>query len=272
VRFPILITCRDRLSPLVELLTWLERSGQDRIYLLDNASTYPPLLEFYERTSHRVIRLGVNIGQRAAWEAGIVEQHCAGDYYVVSDPDVVLVEDCPPDVLDVFYDALLRFPTRCKTGFGLKIDDLPDHYRFAQEVRTWEAQFWERELAPGLYDVYIDTTFALYRPGVPFQIENSIRTGKPYIARHTAWYTNSGELSEEERYYREHARPGVTHWNAAELPSWLAEEVARRRAGEQPGQPADAEAAVANAEAAVTTVELARPAHLRGRMLSWLRR
>lgn len=258
MRFPILITCRDRLSPLVELLTWLERSGQDRIYLLDNASTYPPLLEFYERTSHRVIRLGANVGQRAAWEAGVVEQYCAGEYYVVTDPDVVPVQDCPPDALDVFHRTLQRFPTRCKAGFGLKIDDLPDHYRFAEEVRTWEAQFWERELAPGLYDAQIDTTFALYRPDMPFQIDNSIRTGKPYIARHTAWYANSSALSEEERYYRQHAHAGVTHWNASELPAWLADEVARRRAGEREGQRAGA--------------ELAQRGRRRGRMLSWLRR
>jgi hypothetical protein len=265
VQFPILITCRDRLSPLVELLTWLECSGQDRIYLLDNASTWPPLLEFYERTNHQVIRLGANIGQRAAWDAGIVERHCVGEYYVVSDPDVVPVEDCPPDALDVFHDALQRFPSRSKTGFGLKVDDLPDHYRFAEEVRTWEAQFWERELAPGLYDAQIDTTFALYRPGVPFQIDNSIRTGEPYVARHTAWYANSSALSEEERYYRQRARADVTHWNASELPAWLAEEVARRRAGDRHGRPAEEEAAVAG-------VELLSRARLRGRMLSWLRR
>jgi hypothetical protein len=266
VQFPILITCRDRLSPLVALLTWLERSGQERIYLLDNASTYPPLLDFYRQTSHRVLRLGANVGQRAAWEAGIVEQCCPGEHYVVTDPDVVPVEDCPPDALDVFHDALQRFPTRCKAGFGLMVDDLPDHYRFAEEVRTWEAQFWEHELAPGLYDAQIDTTFALYRPGVPFQIDNSIRTGKPYVARHTAWYVNSSAPSEEERYYRRHARADVTHWNASELPRWLAEEVARRRAaGRQHAQPGEQEAAVAG-------VRPARGAHLRGRIVSWLRR
>jgi hypothetical protein len=266
VQFPILITCRDRLSPLIELLRWLERSGQERIYLLDNASTYAPLLDFYRRTSHQVLRLGANVGQRAAWEAGIVEQYFAGEYYVVTDPDIVPVEDCPPDALDVFHDALQRFPMRCKVGFGLKIDDLPDHYRFAEEVRTWEAQFWEHELVPGLYDAQIDTTFALYRPGVPFQIDNSVRTGKPYIARHTAWYVNSSAPSEEERYYRRRARADVTHWDASELPTWLAEEVTRRRGGDGPhAQPSEQECAAADLRAA-------RRAHLRGRIVSWLRR
>jgi hypothetical protein len=250
VQFPILITCRDRLSPLVDLVTWLEHSGQDRIYLLDNASTYPPLLEFYERTAHPVIRLGENVGQRCAWEAGVVDKLCAGEYYAVTDPDVVPVENCPPDALDVFHDALQRFPDRSKAGFGLKIDDLPDHYRFAGEVRTWEAQFWERELAPGLYDAQIDTTFALYRPGVPFEIHSGIRTGEPYLARHIAWYADSNAPTDEERYYRERARADVTHWDASELPAWLAEEVARRR---------------------VAAVE-ASGARLRRRVLSWLRR
>ena len=66
-----------------------------------------------------MLRLRANVGQRAAWQAGIVEQYFAGEYYVVTDPDIVPVEDCPPDALDVFHDALQRSLTRCKVGFGL---------------------------------------------------------------------------------------------------------------------------------------------------------
>jgi hypothetical protein len=65
-----------------------------------------------------VLRLRANVGQRAAWQAGIVEHYFAGEYYMVTDPDVVPVEDSP-DALDVFHDALQRSLTRCKVGFGL---------------------------------------------------------------------------------------------------------------------------------------------------------
>ncbi|MGZ7005961.1 MAG: hypothetical protein ACXVLX_10200, partial [Ilumatobacteraceae bacterium] len=41
-QYPVFIPVRDRLSPLVELLGWLESVGQHDIWLIDNASTYPP--------------------------------------------------------------------------------------------------------------------------------------------------------------------------------------------------------------------------------------
>jgi hypothetical protein len=44
---PIFVNCRDRLESLLALLDFLERAGQEQIYLLDNDSTYPPLLEYY---------------------------------------------------------------------------------------------------------------------------------------------------------------------------------------------------------------------------------
>ena len=45
---PIILNCRDRVTPLKALLDWLRRAGHERVYLVDNASTYPPLLTFYE--------------------------------------------------------------------------------------------------------------------------------------------------------------------------------------------------------------------------------
>ena len=59
--YPVFIVCRDRFTCLVGLLDWLESVGQaDEIYLLDNDSSYAPLLEFYEQTRHTVIRTGGN--------------------------------------------------------------------------------------------------------------------------------------------------------------------------------------------------------------------
>ena len=60
---PIIINCRDRLGSLVELVDYLERAGQDRIYLLDNDSAYPPLLEYLAHSPHEVVRLGRNAGR-----------------------------------------------------------------------------------------------------------------------------------------------------------------------------------------------------------------
>ena len=52
---PIFINCRDRITCLSVLVDWLEKAGHENIYLLDNDSSYPPLLEYYEQTPHTVV-------------------------------------------------------------------------------------------------------------------------------------------------------------------------------------------------------------------------
>jgi hypothetical protein len=279
-RFPVVINCRDRLQPLTELVAWLERADQGPILLVDNDSTYPPLLDYYQRTPHEVIRLGHNAGPYAPWTSGVVAERLAGRWYAATDPDIVPDEGCPLDALGFFYEALQRYPAYPKAGFGLRVDDLPGHYRFAAEVRDWERRFWADALEPGLYAAPIDTTFALYRPGVGFQIDAAIRTGTPYTARHTAWYADSDDPSEEERWYRARARPEVNNWNRDQLPEWLAEAVERIRATgdprprpEPPGtsQPPPTPQAAPEPEDATGDDRPARPG-ARRRLLAWLHR
>jgi hypothetical protein len=182
------------------------------------------LLAYYRRCPHKVILLGENVGHTAPWSAGVVERFCADQYYVVSDPDIVPVTACPTDALVHFRDLLDRYPEKDKAGFGLKIDDLPARYKFAEEVRGWEGQFWTREIEPGVFDAPVDTAFALYRPGAVYAADRlgySLRTGAPYVARHTPWYANSRRPDAEERYYRAHTRPDLNHWDGEELPERL---------------------------------------------------
>src|SRR5581483_1069322 len=211
LRCPVIINCRDRLSPLVSLVEWLERVGQDEIYLLDNDSTYPPLLDYYEKSPHEVIRLGENLGHQALWLTDVLKDRIfSSEHYVYTDPDIVPLPECPPDAFDFFRDVLERFPEYHKVGFGLRIDDIPDHYRFKAEVVAWEEQFWGQSLASGLFRAPIDTTFALYRARGGHDLDKAIRTGYPYLARHVSWYCDSRNPSAEERYYREHARDDTT--------------------------------------------------------------
>lgn len=216
-QIPIIINNRDRLAPMLRLLRWLERAGQRDIYIVDNDSTYPPLLAYYRRCPYQVIYLNENVGHIAAWTQGIVEQVAKDQYYVLTDPDIVPVKHCPTDALAHFRDILDHYPDRFKVGFGLKIDDLPGRYKFAAMVKAWEGQFWTRMIEPGVYDAPIDTTFALYRPGSPHLV-SSLRTGEPYVARHIPWYTNTLRPNREERYYRAHARTDLNHWDGMELP------------------------------------------------------
>ena len=214
-KVPVFINCRDRLSPLLELLGYLERAGCERVYLLDNDSTYPPLLEYYERTPHTVIRLGENRPHKAFWDSGLLDELDVRGRYVFSDPDTIPIDDCPLDAIEYFGEVLDRYPAYRKAGFGLRIDDLPDHYRLKAEVLAWESRFWRRLVAPRLYEAPIDTTFALYA-GAEHARTEALRTGYPYLVRHTTWYQDSDNLPAEDRYYIERAS-GVTSWTRDEI-------------------------------------------------------
>ena len=117
---PIIINCRDRLGSLIQLVDYLERADQDRIYLVDNDSTYPPLLEYLDRSPHEVVKLGRNAGRLSLWEANLFDELGIKGRFVFTDPDIVPDEGCPLDAIEYFGEILDMFPDRDKAGFGLQ--------------------------------------------------------------------------------------------------------------------------------------------------------
>lgn len=203
---PIFITTRDRVTDLAVLVAWLEHAGHQRITLIDNASTWPPLLDYLDQTPHTVIRCAGNFGSRALWRLG----RAPAEPYVLTDPDVIPADECPLDLVEHLWETLQRHDV-LKVGVGLLLDDVP---------ADMPSLSWERELvrpgrmvAPGVFDSLLDTTFAIHAPATEFRYE-ALRTGAPYQARHTTWYKR--DLDEEHAYYLEHAMRGNegTTWEA----------------------------------------------------------
>ena len=210
---PVIINNYNRVTYLQQLISSLEKRGYRNIHILDNQSDYPPLLEWYETCPYEVIRLDKNYGFKAIWDSGVYNRF-KHSFYVYTDSDVVLDEECPEDFMKVFMDILDRYPDCLKVGFGIHIDDLPDHFRMKDEVIRVESRFWKDELEEGVYLAQIDTTFALYRPycyGPANNHHMMIRTGSPYMIRHLPWYIDQDHLSDEESYYINHTTQS-THW------------------------------------------------------------
>lgn len=211
---PVFIVTRDRVAALSRLVTWLENEGMTNLVILDNDSTYAPLLEYLDSTPHAVVRLGRNIGHTAPWDAGMVDALPEGQPFIVTDPDVVPDEHAHGAVKRMCW-LLNRHPSYVKVGMGLHIDDLPDHYAMKGKVVEFESQYWTWPLPGGAYHAYVDTTFALYRPGTAYVLSPAMRTGAPYLARHEPWYLDSANLPEEFVYYRDHAS-GSRTWGASD--------------------------------------------------------
>ena len=207
---PIIINNFNRLTYLKSLINSLTSRGYHNIYILDNKSTYPPLLDYYKTCPFTV----GNLGYKALWISGIFNRF-KDSYYVYTDSDMEISAECPDDFMQHFLDILERYPLTQKVGFGLRIDDLPDHFINKEKVIEHESQFWAKEVKKGIYRADIDTTFALYRPyckGVANKYVEAYRTGFPYLINHLPWYVDTNNMSEEECYYVNHIAQS-THWS-----------------------------------------------------------
>ena len=196
---PVYVIVRDRVTDLKLLVEWLERAGHDRIVLLDNDSEWPPALEYLEATPHQVVRLRENLGPQCLWHLGAPDE-----WFVYTDPDIVPLDDCPPDAVDHLRSLLDRYDYS-KAGLGLFVDDLPKIPELNWERSLHGADRWQGDC----YKAPVDTTFALYRPGVPWCID-AVRSGPPYEVRHMPWY-RTRELSAEDRFYYSRAS-GASTW------------------------------------------------------------
>ena len=220
---PIIINSFNRLSSLRRLVGWLLDAGQRNVIIIDNASTYQPLLEYLgdiDRLKHvKAIKLGRNYGPNALWDRNLLEALHIKTEYVYSDPDIVPSDSCPQDAVAVLQNILYSDGTIRKAGLGLRIDNIPDTYKHKDTVLAWERRFWLRPAARGLFLAPIDTTFALYRPrgGHSLDLEN-VRTGWPYLASHESWYTDSASPSDEEVFYSRAVLPKASKWSVQEVP------------------------------------------------------
>ena len=208
---PVIINNYNRLNYLERLISWLEKAGMKKIYIIDNNSSYPLLLEYYRNIKYTVFRLNKNVGHTALWDTHIFMMF-RYNYYIYTDSDILPTEECPLNVVEYFYNILGKYHKYTKVGFGLKIDDIPNYYSRKKEVIEWESKYWKDVVEEGLYKARIDTTFALYKPGARLQQwDRTLRTGNIYMARHLPWYEDDNKPNEEELYFRSMATE-VSSW------------------------------------------------------------
>lgn len=214
----------NRLTPLRAMVNRLTEMGAGKIVVVDNASTYPPLIDYLAEieSSIEVLRMRKNLGHgimRRLFDDKAMRARFGMHIhpYVYSDCDIVPTEDCPRDFIRVLLAAMTRWGAS-KAGLGLKIDDLPACFEARDRLIGWESQFWQRPiedegLGITLYLAPIDTTLAVRRANShPGWSSNAIRTGPPYLARHLPWYSDTAHPTEEELFYMKTAIESETHF------------------------------------------------------------
>ena len=215
---PIIIISFNQLFYLKQLIDFLKEHKYKNIVIIDNNSSYKPLLDYFDTIASTVTlhRLKENCGHLVFWNNKELFKKYSKGYYVVTDPDIVPVNECPEDFVLHFKRILDRNYQVTKVGFSLKIDDIPDSNPNKQKVIDWESQFWNNQNKEGDYYASIDTTFALYRPKSDYKnlsyFLRAIRTNQPYTAIHGGWYFDIKNLTDEQNNYLKIANESSS-WN-----------------------------------------------------------
>ncbi|MEP6610953.1 MAG: glycosyltransferase family A protein [Mucilaginibacter sp.] len=215
---PIILNNFNRLTSTRNMYGFLKQRGFTNVVILDNNSTYSPLLQWYDTLrENEVVRFKENYGAECLFNSGFLSS-IDSEYIVYSDSDLELNPLMPDDFLEVMKAMILKYNEK-KIGLALRIDDVPeDCYKncFTGSI-NWERQFWVNQLEKDIYKAMVDTTFCLMRkPEHPDF--NALRIAGNFTARHLPWYLRYSELNEEELYFIEHAntqsnfRNGYFEW------------------------------------------------------------
>jgi hypothetical protein len=213
---PVIINNRDLLTWTKNMLDKIKTlDGVGDIFIIDNASTYQPLLDWYETNPCEIIRVD-NLGHTAPWLCGLVDK--IGTPYVITDPDLN-IDDLPLDTLNFLLDKLQSNPLLGKVGLKLNSEIVSSESPLYDHLQTYEKPRWEKsEVTDNIYTgVHIDTTFALYNVNHYFVGGGSII--EPYVARHLPWeFTEeTRSLDKEFLYYIEHASKVSSYKNYLKL-------------------------------------------------------
>lgn len=207
--FPIIINNFNRLSTTRKLVEDLNNLGYINVHILDNNSTYPKLLEWYDSNSCIVKRLSENMQWLAIYNSGYINEFLNKYPWVVyTDSDIELNPLTPPGFVEKIVHLLEKY-NRTKGGLALRIEDLPNN-EYANHYREWESKYWLNRMEEDVYDAHIDTTFCVIKPGVAFDYQ-ALRVGGNMTAKHVPWYADFDNLDEEELYYITHSSDWSTY-------------------------------------------------------------
>lgn len=203
MQIPIILINRNRLTTTEKLIDQLLLLGYSDITILDMASTYPPLLEFYDRrSSDFTVMYWDNTGHKALWEEAILKEHFNQYPWVaVTDSDIELNINTPKGFIEEMIVIAKDFRVD-KVGLAIDYWNITNKF-LANIIQPIEATYWLTKLKHRKREIYaapVDTTFCVVRPELPFQY-NAVRIGGNFTCKHIPWNENWDNLNHEQQYY-----------------------------------------------------------------------
>jgi hypothetical protein len=219
---PIVILNRDRLYPLIEQVTVLKNKGYNNITVIDNQSTYPPLLEWYKKSEIDIFHNNITENSCHAFRDLVYMNHpkfkqIISDWYVFNDSDIIPLDTVPDDFIEHLIGYAKKY-NKPKVGMSIKIDDIDLNYSLNAWVHSYESTYWTNGIKDGDVELYphpIDTTFSVHAPNaIPTWSNDTLRVGVPYVVKHAPFYYNPNNLPEDEKYYLSHMNKSSSNWSS----------------------------------------------------------
>ena len=219
---PIVILNRDRFHPLVEQVTVLKEKGYHNIIVIDNQSTYQPLLEWYKLNNVDVFVNDIVPNSNKAFLNLVQIGHpkfveIVSNWYIFNDSDIIPEKTVPDDFAADMVKYAVKYG-KTKVGMSIRIDDIDLDYPLNKWVHEYESTYWTNGIQDEGVELYphpIDTTFAVHSPGtMPDWSNDTLRVGIPYIVKHAPFYYNPESLPEDEKYYLQHMNKNSSNWSS----------------------------------------------------------
>ena len=204
----VVINNRNRLTTTKNMVDkLLHLNPEEDIIIIDNDSSYPPLLKWYNEIINKVeIAPYNNEGHLALWSTGLYKS--LGKFFVYTDSDIELNENFPKNWKEIMFENCIKYQK--KVALALRTDDLPDHYRYKNQVIRNEGRWWLNQVEPDIYEADTDTTFFLMENIGDNQYASVRLAHSNMICRHIPWYHDLGNLDKEEDYYLKNLGTRVT--------------------------------------------------------------
>jgi hypothetical protein len=195
------------------MVTQLKKYSND-IVIIDNNSTYKPLLEYYNNFEYSLLKMDKNYGHKV-YEEKILNT-LFGNIFIITDPDLELNPKLPLNFITNLVNISNKYKSS-KVGFALEISSInirPELVYADMPLKIWESRFWQNKINDTKWELYIasiDTTFCLINTNYS---GTSIRVANNYTCKHLPWYINFHENLLEDEYdkYLEN-NISTNYWN-----------------------------------------------------------
>ncbi len=202
MNYPIYLTNMNRLTTTKKMVEDLFKlNGSAKINIIDNASTYKPLLDWYEEIKNdvNVIKQQTNLGPWTFFYSGHFSK-CPDDFYVYSDADLELNPNMPYNWQEILMDYHKRWNR--KASLVLRLDDIPES-EMKKHISFHQSVCWNPTQEENVWHGVTDMTFSFDAKSAGYRYE-SVRIGGNFACRHIPWYLDPLNINEEEKYYLDH--------------------------------------------------------------------